>query len=210
MPSVPRQATPVSHRLSRGPQHQTQRRQRHITFMLAVALTLSICAFGLYRLADPLTDWSWSGAAARNTLLGHTALSLPSQGSPPTSRALRKPAATAARKQQDKKIVSTPNEGEKTRTVAVTVTLTGCSGYPPDGAALLQYSLMKQQRLRSTSRYQYHYYVIYHPSARDCAKHLANLNYTLIERESPVLPQDIRGKELRERISDSGTCCESV
>jgi hypothetical protein len=104
-------------------------------------------------------------------------------------------------------VFSTRIGKKKTRTVGVAVTMTGCDGFPPDGAAILQYSVMKQQKLQKASRYQYHFYVIYHPEARDCAKHLATLNYTLIERESPVLPHDIReGSELREKITKSGTC----
>jgi hypothetical protein len=97
------------------------------------------------------------------------------------------------------------------RTVGVAVTLTDCVGFPPDGAAVVQYSVMKHQKLKSLqgspSRYQYHFYAIYHPSAKECALPLADLNYTLLERNSPVFPQDIReGSDLRNDISRSGKC----
>jgi hypothetical protein len=111
----------------------------------------------------------------------------------------------------EKRLASDEKETKKVRTVAVATTLTGCSGFPPDGGAVLQYSVMKHQKLKSMpSRYQYHFYAIYHPSAKECALPLADLNYTLLERDSPVLPQDIRnGSELRDRIAGSGTLCPS-
>jgi hypothetical protein len=115
-------------------------------------------------------------------------------------------------------------DDKRERTVGVAVTVTGCAGYhpdgarvSPDGAAVLQYSIMRQQKLQSTtgaqrippppppSRYRYYFYAIYHPSARECVGPLADLNFTLIERESPVLPRDIRGSQLRESIAKSGT-----
>jgi hypothetical protein len=90
--------------------------------------------------------------------------------------------------------------GKSERTVGVVVTLTGCDGFPPDGAAVLQHSIARQ-----SSRYRYSFYVVHHPSAKDCAGPLADLNFTLVERESPVLPQDIQGRELRDSIAMSGT-----
>jgi hypothetical protein len=84
----------------------------------------------------------------------------------------------------------------------------------PDGATVLQYSLMRQQKLKgkhSPSRYRYYFYVIYPPSARECAEPLADLNLTLVERESPVLIQDIQqGSELREWLPKSGTCPNQI
>jgi hypothetical protein len=109
------------------------------------------------------------------------------------------------------------NQEKGTRTVGVAVTVTGCTDVFVDGAAVLQYSIMRQQqhnrnkKLRSTSssRYQYHFYVIYHPSARECAEPLKDLNFTLVERESPVLPEDIQGNDLRATIAKSGTFVET-
>jgi hypothetical protein len=108
----------------------------------------------------------------------------------------------------------TKKKSKGARTVGVAVTVTGCSDVFADGAAVLQYSVMMMQKrqqqqrkkLRSApSRYQYYYYVIYHPSARKCAEPLKDLNFTLLERESPVLPEDIRGADLRAAIAKSGT-----
>jgi hypothetical protein len=102
---------------------------------------------------------------------------------------------------------SSSPEHEQIRTVGVAVTLTGCKGTTGDGAAVLQYSILKQQRrLRLPSRYRYHFYAIHHPTARECAAPLADLNFTLLEREVPVRPQDIRGEFLRENIDKGGTC----
>jgi hypothetical protein len=90
--------------------------------------------------------------------------------------------------------------------VGVVVTITGCSNFPPDGAAVLQYSVLRQQREeRPNSPYRYQFYAIYHPSARACAEPLADLNFTLMERESPVLPHEIKGRALRDVIATSGT-----
>jgi hypothetical protein len=100
--------------------------------------------------------------------------------------------------------VATPDQArgkEKPRTVGVAVTVTGCDSFPPDGAAVLQYSVMRQQE---KSRYKYSFYAIYHPNARKCTLPLADLNFTLLERESPVLPHEIKGSFLREKISKTG------
>lgn len=85
-------------------------------------------------------------------------------------------------------------------TVGVAITITGCSKFPLDGAAVLQHSI-----LRLPSRYKYHFYAIYHPSASACVAPLADLGYTLLERESPVNVSHIEGGFLRDIISKSGT-----
>jgi hypothetical protein len=101
--------------------------------------------------------------------------------------------------------------GRRGRTVAVAMTITACGEDPRDGAAVAQYSVVKHQELKgkhgSPSRYQYHFYALYHPSAKECALLLADLNFTLLERESPVLPEDIReGSDLKNDIAESGKC----
>jgi hypothetical protein len=101
-------------------------------------------------------------------------------------------------------------ETKPERTVGVVVTFTECKRGMTDALPVLQYSIMRQQKLRrllgSPSRYGYHFYVIYHPMAKMCVKPLADLNFTLLERESPVLPHEIRGEHLRTTIAKSGTC----
>ena len=89
-------------------------------------------------------------------------------------------------------------------TVGIAVTVTGCSkSFPLDGAAVLQYSLYRNN---SFGRYDYAFYAIYHPTAFECVAPLASLGFALLERETPVNVSEIRGTELRERISGNGTC----
>jgi hypothetical protein len=121
----------------------------------------------------------------------------------------RREGKAAAASDQSPRVVekreSTANE-TGTRTVAVVVTITSCDSFPPDGVAVLQYSVMKHQKeLLRGSRYRYSFYAIHHPSARACSAPLADLNFTLLERESPVDPKDIRGSLLRSQIAWNGT-----
>lgn len=85
-------------------------------------------------------------------------------------------------------------------TVGVAVTVTGCSTFPLDGAAVLKHSL---SRLTSF-RYRYQFYAIYHPTASACVGPLASIGYTLLERDSPVNVSTIQGDFLRNHISSSG------
>jgi hypothetical protein len=154
---------------------------------------------------------------AGNAAAGDVADTAESSPSAEEERAETSPAAASADAVQ---IDGSGGEGAprdekrgRARTVGVAVTLTDCGGFPPDGAAVVQYSVMRHQQLKSEqaspsgSRYRYHFYAIYHPSARECALLLADLNFTLLERESPVLPEDIReGSDLRNDIAASGKC----
>ena len=89
-------------------------------------------------------------------------------------------------------------------TVGIAVTVTGCSkAFPLDGAAVLQYSLFRNNTF---GRYEYAFYAIYHPTAFDCVAPLASLGFALLKRDTPVNVSEIRGTELRERISGNGTC----
>jgi hypothetical protein len=96
---------------------------------------------------------------------------------------------------------SSPGAGKKEEniTVGIVVTVTGCDGFPPDGAAVLHHSIVRQPL-----RYRYYFYAVYHPSARECAETLADLNFTLLERQSPVTPEEIRGEVLRNTIARGG------
>jgi hypothetical protein len=57
-------------------------------------------------------------------------------------------------------------------------------------------------------RYDYKLYAIYHPEGEKCAKTLTNLGYTLVERETPVAVENIKGQFLREKIHNNGCCGE--
>lgn len=89
-----------------------------------------------------------------------------------------------------------------TPTIAWAVTVTGCSKYPLDGAAVLQHSV---QKLTTRSRYLSQFYAIYHPSAAACVQPLAALGYTLLERETPVNVSEIEGAFYRDMMPKSGT-----
>lgn len=94
-----------------------------------------------------------------------------------------------------------------TATIAYAVSVTGCGGKFPTGdpAAVLEHSI---HRAHEGSRYDYHLYAIYHPSAEHCALPLKQLGYRLLKRETFVRPEDIQGEFLRERIPKSGCCGE--
>jgi hypothetical protein len=102
------------------------------------------------------------------------------------------------------------NEADKDKpTVGVASTITGCGSDPfIDGAAVLKYSLDLQSR-KAGSKFKFHTYVFYHPSAKECVLPLADLGYTLLERPTPVEVEEIGGDGgLRERIVDNGCCGE--
>ena len=84
-------------------------------------------------------------------------------------------------------------------TVGVVVTVTACSDFPPDAAAVLQYSI-----LNVTSRFKYQFYAIHHPSALHCVLPLASLGFTLLEKDTPVNVSEIQGEYLRKRLPKSG------
>ena len=78
-----------------------------------------------------------------------------------------------------------------------------------DSAAVLQYSIHRNYRRGDGSgRYDYQMYAIYHPQAIACALPLADLGYTLLQRDTPVKVKDIRGQYLRENIEKGGCCGE--
>jgi len=100
-------------------------------------------------------------------------------------------------------------EHEERITIGVASTVTGCGSDPfVDGAAVLKYSLDVHSR-RATSKFKYHNYILYHPSAKKCVLPLMNLGYTLIERQTPIEVEEIGGDGvLRERIVNNGCCGE--
>ena len=57
-------------------------------------------------------------------------------------------------------------------------------------------------------KYDYKMYAIYHPEGEKCAKTLTSLGYTLVERETPVAVENIKGQFLREKIHNNGCCGE--
>jgi hypothetical protein len=90
-------------------------------------------------------------------------------------------------------------------TVGVAVTITGCAAdFPVDGAAVLRYSLLRH----ASNRYQYRFYAIYHPLARNCVEPLSDVGYVLLERDTPVNVSAIEGDYLRRRMPKSGTLAE--
>jgi len=101
------------------------------------------------------------------------------------------------------------DEDDQRLTIGVASTITGCGSDPfVDGAAVLKYSLNIHSQ-RASSKFRYHNYILYHPSARDCALPLEDLGYTLLERPTPIKVEEIGGNGvLRERIVNNGCCGE--
>ena len=94
-------------------------------------------------------------------------------------------------------------------TIGVASTITGCGSDPfIDGAAVLKYSLDVHSQ-SVNSKYKYKSYILYHPSAKECALPLESLGYTLLERPTPIEIDEIGGNgDLRERIAQNGCCVE--
>jgi hypothetical protein len=96
--------------------------------------------------------------------------------------------------------------------IGYAVTITGCSstGDPlTEGAAVLQHSIHRAS-VHGTlgGKYDYRLYALVHPEAAPCARPLADLGYTVLERETPVAVADIAGAFLREQIATNGCCGE--
>lgn len=110
----------------------------------------------------------------------------------------------------------------KSSKIAYAVTITACPGsqqnrteperpnfFVEDSAAVLQYSIHRNSRRgHGSGRYDYQMYAIYHPQAAACALPLADLGYTLLQRDTPVKVKDIRSQYLRENIEKGGCCGE--
>mmetsp|Transcript_12227 Transcript_12227/g.17394 ORF Transcript_12227/g.17394 Transcript_12227/m.17394 type:complete len:474 (-) Transcript_12227:170-1591(-) len=103
---------------------------------------------------------------------------------------------------------------KNSKVIAYTVSVTGCGNDPiTEGAAVLKHSIHRTSIQNagnddSVGRYDYKMYAIYHPNAKTCAMPLQNLGYTLLERETPVAVEDIKGDFLRKKIASNGCCGE--
>lgn len=99
---------------------------------------------------------------------------------------------------------------ETTTVIPFVVSMTKCGEDPfMEGAAVLKYSI-HQNSIHGSGRYDYKMYAIYHPDATECAKHLEELGYELVKRETPVKVEDIQADYLRERIEKNGCCGSKV
>jgi hypothetical protein len=106
--------------------------------------------------------------------------------------------------------VPTTTTAKVVHTIAFAVSITGCGADPiTEGAAVLQHSIHRASIHGSLGgSYDYQMYAIYHPDAITCAQPLAELGYTLLERNTPVAVADIRGENLRTKIESNGCCGE--
>lgn len=95
-------------------------------------------------------------------------------------------------------------------TVGWAVTITGCGSDPiTDSAAVLKHSIhLTSIHGNMGGRYDYKMYAIYHPEGVKCAKTLVGLGYTLVERDTFVKVEDIKGEFLRSKIHQNGCCGE--
>ena len=90
------------------------------------------------------------------------------------------------------------------------VSMTKCGQDPfMEGAAVLKYSI-HQNSIHGSGRYDYKMIAIHHPDAAECAKHLEDLGYELLERKTPVKVEEIQADFLRERIEKNGCCGSKV
>jgi hypothetical protein len=116
---------------------------------------------------------------------------------------------------------STTNTTTTTTTIGYVVTVTDCGedGEFPfpitEGAAVLYYSIQRAHAAAAAAQtdddaisYDFKVYAVYHPAAAACAQTLAPLNYTLIQRDTPVAVPDIQGDYLRDHIHANGCCGE--
>ncbi|KAG7341904.1 hypothetical protein IV203_006996 [Nitzschia inconspicua] len=95
-------------------------------------------------------------------------------------------------------------------TIGWAVTITGCGSDPiTEGAAVLKHSIhLTSIHGNMGGRYDYKMYAIYHPEGIKCAKTLEDLGFTLVERETFVKVEDIKGEFLRSKIHANGCCGE--
>jgi len=102
-----------------------------------------------------------------------------------------------------------------TKTIAIiayAVTLSGCNPNESlsDGAAVLRHSIALQSHpLNPTSYYGFEMYALVHPNAMHCSDELSRVGYQILERDTPVKVEDIRGEFLRENVGKNGCCGET-
>lgn len=96
-------------------------------------------------------------------------------------------------------------------TIAFCVVISSCESFSvTEGAAVLGYSIRRASIYGTLGgRYDYKLYAVHHPDAYTCSKQLEDIGYTLLERETPVRVQDIRGEFLRKNIVSNGCCGEN-
>ena len=101
--------------------------------------------------------------------------------------------------------LSSSYDGSSSRTkpqVAYVVSVTGCGSDPiTEGAAVLKHSIHKASE---KGAYGYKMYAIVHPSALSCGKTVEELGYEILERNTLVAVDEIRGDFLREAIVKDG------
>jgi hypothetical protein len=115
---------------------------------------------------------------------------------------------TQPQSQTKKKKPTKTAEDVVTIGIASTVTMCGTDPFY-EGAAVLKYSIeMTSIHGTKGGKYDYKFYVMYHPDAKECVLPLKDLGFTLLERPTPVNVSDIEGDVLRERIVKNGCCGE--
>jgi hypothetical protein len=91
------------------------------------------------------------------------------------------------------------------------VSVTGCDSAAPmaDAAAVLKHSIhLVSSRGNTGGRYDYKMHAIYHPDAASCVEPLAQLGYKIVQRDTPVKVEEIKGDWIRQRIRQNGCCGE--
>jgi len=94
--------------------------------------------------------------------------------------------------------------------IGIASTVTGCGTEPfTEGAAVLKHSIeMTSIHGTKHGKYDYKFYIMYHPNATECVLPLRELGFVLLERPTPINVSDIQGDVLRERIVHNGCCGE--
>lgn len=93
-------------------------------------------------------------------------------------------------------------------TIGYFISVTGCSSDSlAEGAAVLKHSIhMTSLHGDLGGRYDYKMHAIVHPSAAGCVAPLVELGYDVVERDTPVQVDEIKGDFLRSRIENNGCC----
>lgn len=106
-------------------------------------------------------------------------------------------------------ILSSANHGDSA-TIGIASTITACGKDRfTEGAAIMKYSV-DQTSIHGNKggKYEYKFYIFYHPDAIECTSPLKDLGFELVESPTPLNVSDIRGEVLRDRIVNNGCCGE--
>ena len=107
------------------------------------------------------------------------------------------------------------SQAKSENTIAYAVSITSCvlneRNRLIDGAAVLKHSIHlnsidNHKNNNNGSKFSYEMFAFVHPDANDCTPHLQQLGYTVMIKETPVDPTQIKGAFYKEHVVKSGCC----